>query len=155
MRRAADETSYRRQERTSAVGVPVPRRLRKTGCAEETSLESPAVATPSPRRPTPYASVTSGELSDERCHLVVAAFIDDHGMERVVGQLTMARVAAGGAPKTHSDPIEVARDACQRSDHTEGSAVRPPPVALVAELDPPTGMTGIRRKPATAEVVRA
>ncbi len=135
--RAADKTSCRRQDRTGPVGVPVPGRLRQAGCTEEGFLEGPAVATPSSRRPTPFALVTGGELSDDRCDFVVAAFIEDHRVERVVGQLTMARVAAGGAPRTHPDPVEPSRDACQRSNHTEGPAVRPPAVALVAELDPP------------------
>ncbi len=136
-RRAADKASCGRKDWTGPVRVSVPRWLRQAGCAEETFLEGPAVATPSPRRPTPFPSVTGGELSDDRCELVVAAFIDDHGVERVVGELTMARVTAGGAPRTHPDPVEPARDAHERSDDAEGSAIRPPAIALVAEFDPP------------------
>jgi len=132
-----DKASRGRKERTGALGVPVPGRLRQAGCDEESFLEGPAVATPPSRRPTPFALVTGGELSDGRCDLAVAASIDDHGMERVVGELTVARVTAGGAPGTHPDPVEAARDASQRRDDTEWSAVRPPAVALVAELDPP------------------
>jgi len=81
--------------------------------------------------------MAGGEGSDDRGDLVVAALIGGHGVEGVVGQLTVARVAVGRTSRTHADAVQPAGDAPQRRNHPDRTSVRPPAEALLSELDPP------------------